>query len=223
MASNIVRVPASGSRPIRPQPPNRKTVAHKPARYTKSRKEKGLRQEPLLSETTDRSIRWLLKAPDVNVREGDATPMFADELVKLVTRGSASRNVERLMSEATKGADSDDGRPVPNHFSGFQLSRMMVSVPRFYNADANGVRRHIETTKFDLTVHEIKLAFHAFTRLRVSGWTLMDGPDSLIRYEIDCTFNRRDRAFIKLWKRMLEDRFVQREIDITFVLLGRVD
>ena len=225
MPTNIVRVPANGSGPIRPHPPDEQAVIRKSERHTESRKQEGLRQGPLLSESTDRSIRWLIKAAGGKVHEGDSAPVLANELLELATRGAASRNVERLMTEAThsKSGDSDNGSPVPEHFSGLKSSRMMVAIPRRYNADANGVRRHIEATKFDLTVHEIKLAFHAFTRFGIGGWTLVDGSDSLVRYEIDSIFDQRDRAFIKLWKRMLEDRFDQREIYIPFVLLGRVD
>lgn len=135
------------------------------------------------------------------------------ELLKL---GVASWNVQRLQIES-RLIDSKPQADVPEHFRGLLTYRMMLQVPKFYNADRRGVRKPIESVKFDLTLEEIKQRFPGHSRLDLDGWSRDDGNDMQSRFEIDSLFDLTAQAYLTLWKTMLEARFQQRKIYITFL------
>jgi hypothetical protein len=204
MSTSIVRAPANRHSRSNPRLTDAKNVI-KPAK---------LRNSPAQATAESR----LSQGSTVRLLLGEALPdstAGANRMLQLLTMGVALWNVQHLQLKGeviSPGPQSN----VPDHFRGVRPYRMMVQFPKYYNPDDQGFSKPIESAKYELTLEEIEQRFPGYNRLNVEGWSRKDGSDNLVRFEIDAVFDRSARAFLTLWKAALEERFLQREIYITF-------
>ena len=97
------------------------------------------------------------------------------------------------------------------------LRTLSVLIPRYYNADGQGVRNRVERSKLLDTMNEIKQYFSGYICTAVDGWQkdkLIPGgcTDKHWSFEIDVVFSSTLAIFLQKWKQKLRRRFAQKEI-----------
>ena len=71
------------------------------------------------------------------------------------------------------------------------LCTLVVLLPTFYNPDAMGARKKIETEKWRITMAEIDRLFSGYQQMHITGWNREDNvKDDLYRFEIDLNITR---------------------------------
>lgn len=94
---------------------------------------------------------------------------------------------------------------------------LVLHLPIFYNPDASGYRRPIESYKLRKTKAEIRRYFSGYSMYSLRGWyieskTREQYHDVNIRFEIDGEFDVSKLIFLARWKLVLESRFRQESV-----------
>jgi hypothetical protein len=129
---------------------------------------------------------------------------------------SSARQTHPLLASTLPQSLFYRGRPRSRRVGATILVVVTIHIPLRYNANAKGMRKPVEQSKIDKTLHEVQAYFDGFSLLSVTGWYRSEEPrgtwDDHIRIEIDslCTVAR--MRWLSRWTGLLAIRFKQKAI-----------
>lgn len=97
------------------------------------------------------------------------------------------------------------------------MRTLTLLLPLYYNPGRNGFRTEVESWKLEKTESEIRKYFSGYSVSQTSGWyrdstTGEEFRDCHLRFDIDLPFPPSTEVFLRQWKRLLQERMMQKSI-----------